>query len=145
MSKLPLAGRNISMDRLYNSIPIANWLRENSITMIGTLKHNRIGLPAELKDAKERDEHSTTLHYEESKKDIALCSYSVKSKSGGKKNVLMMTTTRPLLGKTKDDGKNKPALYKLYDFTKGGTDIVDQKIGSYTCKAKSSKWKMVAF
>ena len=36
------------------------------------------------------------------------------------------------------------ALYKLYDFTKGGTNIVDQKIGSYTVKAKSCKWTMVA-
>jgi len=144
-SKLPLAGRNISMDRLYTSIPIANWLREKSITVIDTLKHNRIGIPDELKDAKGREEHSVTLHYESTKKDIAICSYTVKTKSSGKKNVLMLTTTRPLLGKTKDDGKNKPALYKLYDFTKGGTDIVDQKIGTYTCKAKSSKWKMVAF
>ena len=41
---------------------------------------------------------------------------------------------------TKYDGKDRPALYKL----KGGTDIVDQKMGTYTCKAKSSKWKMVA-
>ena len=50
---------------------------------------------------------------------MALCSYNVKTKSKGKKNVLMLTTIRPLLGITKDD-KKKPALYKLYDFTKGG-------------------------
>jgi len=67
-SKLPLAGRNISMDRLYTSIPIANWLREKSITVIDTLKHNRIGIPDELKDAKGREEHSVTLHYESTKK-----------------------------------------------------------------------------
>ena len=56
----------------------------------------------------------------------------------------MLSTMQPLLGITRDDEKKKPALYKFYDFTKGGTDIVDQKIGSYTCKAKSPKWKMVA-
>ena len=39
----------------------------------------------------------------------------------------MLTTMRPCLGVTKGGGKEKPALYKLYDFTKGGTDIVDQK------------------
>ena len=48
-------------------------------------------------------------------------------------------------GITRDDGKKKPAIYKLYDFTKGGTDIVDQRMGGYTCKAKSPKWSMVAF
>lgn len=29
--------------------------------------------------------------------------------------------------KTRDDLKQKPAIYKFYDFTKDGTDIVDQK------------------
>lgn len=43
------------------------------------------------------------------------------------------------------DLKSKPALYKLYDFTKGGTDIVDQKMMYYSCKAKSRKWTIVAF
>ena len=27
---------------------------------------------------------------------------------------------------TKDDNQKKPSIYKLYDFTKGETDIVDQ-------------------
>ena len=36
---------------------------------------------------------------------------------------------RPLLGVTKDDDKVKPAIPKLYDYTKGGTDIVDLHIG----------------
>ena len=88
---------------------------------------------------------STTIHFEEESKDLALMSYTVKTKSKGKKNVLMLTTMRPCLGITKDDGKEKPAIYKLYDFTKGGTDIVDQKISYYSTKAKSVKWKMVAF
>ena len=44
--------------------------------------------------------------------------------------------------------KNKAALYKLYDFTKGDTDIeggIDQTMGFDTCKFKSCKWSMVAF
>ena len=39
----------------------------------------------------------------------------------------------------------KPYIFKFFDFSKGGTDIVEQKISQYTCKAKSVKWKMVAF
>lgn len=53
---------------------------------------------------------------------------------------------KPILGVTKDDGKCKPAIYNLYDFTiKGGTDIVDQRSQIYTCKAKSHRWTLVAF
>ena len=44
-----------------------------------------------------------------------------------------------------DDDKNKAGLYKLYDFTKGGTNIVDQRMGFYICKFRSRKWSMVAF
>ena len=39
------------MDRLYNSISLANWLLTRNFTC------------TELKDAKEREEFSTTLHY----------------------------------------------------------------------------------
>ena len=59
--------------------------------------------------------------------------------------MLLLSTLDPILGVTKDGEKQKPALYKLYDFTKGGTDIVDQKMGTYTVKSKSKKWTMVAF
>ena len=45
----------------------------------------------------------------------------------------------PIVGVTKDDQKSKPQMYKLYDFTKGGTDIIDQKMGTYTTKSKSRK------
>ena len=44
-----------------------------------------------------------------------------------------------LLGVTRADGKRKSAIFK------GGTDIVDQKMSSLSCKAKSARWKMVAF
>ena len=48
-----LKGRNISMDRLYTSIPTANWLLSREITVVGTLQSNRLGLPDELKNPKD--------------------------------------------------------------------------------------------
>ena len=49
------------------------------------------------------------------------------------------------LATTKDDNKSKPGIYKLYDFFKGGTEIIDQKMGFYSCKLKSKRWAMNAF
>ena len=46
---------------------------------------------------------------------------------------------------TKDDNKSKPAIYKLYDFSKGGTDIIDQKMRLYNFKSKLKHWTMNAF
>ena len=50
----------------------------------------------------------------------------VKTKSSGKKNVLVMSTFDPIPDITRDDGKAKPAIIKFYDHTKGGTGIMDQ-------------------
>ena len=33
----------------------------------------------------------------------------------------------------------------MYNFTKGGTDIIDQRMGFYTSKPKSRKWTITAF
>ena len=76
---------------------------------------------------------------------MSLHSYVVKTKSTGKRNVLLLSTLEPLLAVTRDDGKKTPQIYKLYDFTKGVTDIIDQQAQYYTCKVKSNRWKIAAF
>ena len=68
----------------------------------------------------------------------------MKTKSKGKKNVLLLSTVCPMKKKTKDDKRDKPAICKFYDFTKGGTDIVDQ-MNIYTNRAKTSRWSALAF
>ena len=57
----------------------------------------------------------------------------------------MLSTTPPILGIPKDDGKSKLGIYKVYDVTKGRTDIIDQRMGFYTCKPKSRKWTITVF
>ena len=34
--------------------------------------------------------------------------------------------------------------YKIHDYTKGGIDITDQRMRSYTIKYKTRKWTLVA-
>ena len=48
---------------------------------------------------------------------------------------MVPSTVEPLLGVTKDE-KKKPAIMKFYDFTKGGTDIIDKKNGHIYHKDK---------
>ena len=71
-----LSGRNLSMDRLYSSFPIADWLFERNITMVGTLQSNRIGIPPELKETKNRGNCSSEMYW---KKDgsVNISSYVV--------------------------------------------------------------------
>ena len=57
----------------------------------------------------------------------------------------MLSTVRPMRKKTRDDKKEKAAIFKFYDFTKGGTDIVDHMNDFYTTRAKTHRWTMLAF
>ena len=139
---ISLHGRNISTDGLYTSIPLANWLLDRHIITVGTLNTNRNGIPDELKNTKDRNEFSVICHLDESKK-IYLTAYSVRTKLKGKKNVMVLSTMRPLQGVTIDDGKKKPAIIKFYDFTKGGTDIVDQINDFHTCRTQTYRWDLV--
>ena len=90
-AKLLVQGRNISMDHLYTSISLANWLYERDI-IIGTLMTNRIGIPAEIKKIDNRPELCTTVHWEAEEKNLVLCSYAVITKSKGMKSVLLLST-----------------------------------------------------
>ena len=136
--KQGLQGRNLSMDRLYTSINLAQWLLQKRMTCIGTMQQNRVGIPEDLKKTNDRELLSTRQLWEKTKSDLVLTSYVVSS-SKGKKNVLVLSTTKPLQGVTRDDGCRKPAVIKLYDFTKGGTDNVDQRIAMYSTRVQSGQ------
>ena len=146
MPRSSVKGKNISMDRLYTSISTANWLLKNEITVVvGTLVTNRIVLPDDLKNAKKQGKFESIMHWEKTKGDLPLCTYTTKSKSKGKKIFLVLSTMRPLMDITSDNGKQKPAIIKFYDFTKRGTDVMDQKISKYSCKLLTHRWTMIHF
>ena len=71
---------------------------------------------------------------------MTLHSYVVKTKSTGLRKVLLLSTLEPIIAVTQDDGKQKPQIYKVYDFSNGRTDIIDQRAQFYTCNPKSSRW-----
>ena len=56
-----IRGRNISMDRLYTSFEIADWLLNRCITMIGTIMSNRVGIPKEIKPVTKRHQFLPSL------------------------------------------------------------------------------------
>ena len=143
--KQKLEGRNISFDRLYTSFTLAKWLlNEKHVTCIGKLMTNRKGIPSDVNEIQHREVQSTEFYWDK-EHDLILGSYVVNSSTKKKKNLLLFSAHKPILGTTMDDDKDKAAPYKLHEFIKGGTDIVDQRMGFYTCKFKSRKWSMVAF
>ena len=107
---------------------MAQWLLDRGITSVETLQSNRKGIPAEIKEIKDRETDLYEIYWEKDNGISNLHSYVVKTKSLGKQSVLLLST--PHLATTKNDNKSKPAIYKLYDFSKGETNIIDKKWGS---------------
>ena len=114
------------------------------MTVVGTIKTNPKGV-GDLKKMDGSESQTTEDYWEKEKGAMAMTSYVINTKSSGKRNVLVLATANPILGVTKDDRKSRPAIIKFYDYTKGGTDIMDQKMGKYLVKPKSSKWTVCAF
>ena len=77
-----LAGRNISLDRLYTLIPLAKWLLEERITCIWTMQLNRKG--DELKETKNRELLSSEIYWDENS-PLSISSYVVKTSKVKKK------------------------------------------------------------
>ena len=81
-----LIGRNITMDRLYISFKIADWLLERKITTLATMQSNWVGIPPEIL--------STKMYWEKNgSRDIS--SYVAKT-SKGKKSIIVPSTTNPI-------------------------------------------------
>ena len=136
-----LSGRNISMDRYFTSMTIAAYLLERNITLVGTLRTDRVGIPKEIKDVKDRDHPSTKYCYDKEGKAL-LISYVVKKKSGVR-NVLVLSTMHKSVYTTRDERK-KPQVITFYDRTKGGVDVMDMMSGTYSSRFLSRRWKMNA-
>ena len=71
------------MDRYFTSVTIARWALEKKITMVGTTRLDRKGIPKEIKSLENREERSV-LHVFDSDEKILLVSYIDKKKSGKK-------------------------------------------------------------
>ena len=50
------------MDHLCTSFEIADWLLERKITTLGTMQSNRVGIPPEIKETKDRKILSTEMY-----------------------------------------------------------------------------------
>ena len=83
------------------------------------MRSNRVGLPKEVKDIKDREVYSTEVWWEKEEEYMSLTSYVTKTKQKGNKNILVLSTFPLILGTEKDTGRKTPAVIVLYNFTKG--------------------------
>ena len=97
-----------------------------NITLVGTLRKDRVGIPKEMKEVKDRDHPSTKYCHDKEGKAL-LISYVVKKKAGVR-NVLVLSAMHKTVYTTRDERK-KPQVIMFYDRTKGGVHVMDMMSG----------------
>ena len=130
------------MDHYFMSVFLAEWALQKKFTIVGTMHHDRKGIPKEVKAIGNREEKSVLYVYHR-EKNIMLVSYIDKKKSG-KKNVIVLSTMHDSM-KVTNDQRKKPQIHSMYDHMKGGIDVVDLLSTSHSTRKKSKRWPINAF
>ena len=134
-----MSGCNISMDRYFTSVPLAQWCLERNITIVGTMRLGRKGIAAEIKKIDKRDERSTFYVYGKDD-DLMLVSH-VDKKESRKKHVVVLMLMHDNVRVTKDE-RRKPLVHTFYDHTKGSVDVVDLISSNWSTRIKSKRWPL---
>ena len=124
---------DITTDRLSTGVIIVHKL-DRGITLVKTWYSNPKWFLEEPK-AVSGNKFLSTIFYQiddanksvSNKNVLLVCSYVTKRKSGKQNQVVLLNITYQLKG-TIDDSVRRPVLLKLYHFTKGGTDVIDQRL-----------------
>ncbi|XP_022913435.1 piggyBac transposable element-derived protein 4-like [Onthophagus taurus] len=131
------SGRNVTTDNWFTSIQLLEALKEKKLTLLGTIRKNRKGLPKEFtQPPKSRAVMSTLFGFRD---NATLVSYKPKKN----KNVLLISSGHHDDGI--DENTQKPNMILDYNNTKGGVDTVDKLCASYNCARITRRWPMVVF
>lgn len=138
----PIAGtnRNLTSDNWFTSVSLAErLLNEKQLTMVGTIRCNRVGVPSEMRPHKERAVHSSLFAHH---KEKTLVSYCTKPK----KAVVLLSTMHEDHKIDENSGDlQKPEIITFYNQTKIGVDVLDQMCAKYDVARNTKRWPMVIF
>ncbi|CAH1961038.1 unnamed protein product [Acanthoscelides obtectus] len=128
--------RNLTTDNYYTSYPLADYLLQNGLTLIGTIKKNKKVIPSEFLPNKARIVGSSLFGFQD---EINLVSYVPK-----KNKAVIILSSVDDKGEV-DEATNKPTIILDYNRTKSGVDTVDQKCATYTTQRTTRRWPLAIF
>ena len=138
-----LSGRNITMDRYYTSVDLAESLYQHQLTVVGTLNANRKHIPDELKIASGRDKNTSIFCF--TNPDDPFPPVTLQSFIPRKGKVLFFLSTQHDQEEYIDDEKQMSVINKFYNKTKGTVDNCDQMVRQYSVKRQTRRWTMSIF
>jgi Transposase IS4 len=154
-------GRNVTGDRGYTTVPLAEELQATKTSYVGTIMFNKRDVPEEMKVLKGRVVGSTLFAYDNDDLGITMVSYCQggMSKKTKPRIVLVISTMHPESNEVPEtyerkvhgkmvkvqNTKNKPKILLDYNATKGGVDTVDQMCRKNSTKRGTLRWSLSYF
>lgn len=126
-------GRNLTMDSFFTSVPLANDLYNNGLTLVGTLRSNKPQIPVAFLKDRRRPLYSSLFGFTNK---MTLCSYV--GRKG--KAVLLLSSMHHGNAVSGDREDRKPEIITFYNSTKGAVDILDQCVHAYTSSRATNRW-----
>jgi hypothetical protein len=113
--------RGVITDNFFTSIPLAQELFNQRLTITGTVRTNKRAVPNEFLPHTSRSENTSLFGFSN---HLILVSYVPK-----KKKAVLLLSTQFHANDTTGDEKNKPEINIHYNKTKGAVDTGDKKTG----------------
>ena len=133
------SGMNITTDNFFTSLNIAKELKQQKLTMVGTIRANRREIPSQLKSwGQFAPLHSSEFLFSDK---AMLVGYKAKKN----KTVFLLSTMHSQPKIDTDDAKRRPEVILDYNKEKGGVDTADQMLRAYSTKSACRRWPMSAF
>ena len=145
-SLCPLDGNNITVDKQHNSLELAEWLLARNLTAVGTVKADKYDIPLRLTTIHGREFESYEVYSKEDDPRLTLHSFAFNSNIANPREmkillILSSMTTIPAI--SKED--QIPEIFQVFDFVKGSSDELNERLFDYTTNIKSRRWTNKTF
>ena len=134
----PISGtnRNITTDNYYISISLANELKSNQLTLVGTMKKNKRCIPSSFLTKADAGTCQYAFDYAN---NFTLLSIAPKKN----KRVVFLSTMHATRSHDTVTGKEEINVFNNHE--NGGVDSHDQMCALYTTARKTNRWPMRIF
>ncbi|XP_045480889.1 piggyBac transposable element-derived protein 3-like [Harmonia axyridis] len=123
------SNRNITTDNWYTSLELANALKKEKLTLVGTLRKNKAFIPLEFLPSRGKEIGSSLFGFTS---DLTIVAHVPKKN----KSVILLSSMHS--DDKVDEKSKKPDIILYYNSTKAGVDALDQKCANYTANIGAS-------
>ena len=128
-------GYNIKCDNFFTSLPIAEKLARDKLSIVGTMQKNRRELSKKMTKSENKATYSSNFYWHDST-NFLFVKYQVKEK----KSVCLLSSMHYSADVDKSNEKKKPEMILFYNANKIGVNCFDQMARLYTTRSASRRW-----